>query len=1112
VVNTIPPLPIDDAYFILIWTRKRFAIRNKIMQTVLGPFHPALENALVEAISQHKKNDLLSPLLILAPSDLIRRRLKILLSRERGLALLNVQLLTFHQLSLRLNAECGATPTELHSDLFLEEALRQIIRTGQPGAEAFAGIENRAGGCAALWQTLRDLRDGVVDPALALAALGEGHFSQRTGERTAQLLALLQTLQTFCDEQDIKDLSDLDRRATEQAAASPFLQQFSEIFYYGFYDLTQIQLDFLRAVTGRYPTTLFFPLLAANPGHDAWRFAARFYERYLQGHTDQPTGDAALTSALSANARLFDSVKARSYARPDKKWRCRIASTFGIEDEVASAAKEILRLVDGGNFKFHEIGVVARGLETYGAVIRDCFARHRIPLAGRFDEPLVLSPPTKAVILLLNLPVKDFLRSQIIDLLSSPYFQLQKLAAEPANVRPDLWDLATRELAICKGVAEWRRLRRFTQRDLLLRQISDDDETRVIQITAAQLLSLAEIVDTLVADLGALPNQASWCEYSTRWKALLEKYLGITANADTSTAQALSSQAILGVLEQLAGLDKIDNNVSLGDFSHTFQHWLERTTTTEDRRNRDGVMVLGATAARGLAFRALFVLGMNEGVFPRTIREDAFLRDRDREVFETDLGYKVNPKLTGYDEEKLLFTLLVGAAQERLYCSYQRADENGRALAPSWYVDELKHALTGQGHEPDVVTIPRSLIEKAAAAPFDRQELLLPDELAIRLTLQNQDPTSLIEATGNLPALYQQGRKMVGDLDRSGDRLLAYDGLLGELDGFWKHFAERGLSPTGLETYARCPFQFFARHVLGLQPLERPEEILGPTAAEFGEVGHEILNGFYKALMDSGYFTGKAAAIDTENFLAAVAAAAFAEYEMKNPVGYPLAWETLKEGLIHLLRQVTLGDLKELANSGFVPVSLETDMARCLPDNWPDGVKGLTIRGRMDRIDRNQRDGNALRVIDYKFKFGATPSTPDKNLGRAALRGERLQPPFYYLLAEAWSQPKDEKTTPAIEADFYYIAPRWSDGPLVIARYDRDGMSGSLGAATKETIAYLVDGVRQGRYFIHRGEHCGRCEVATICRKNHPPSLWRAENDPLTETHYSLHAKDPKKL
>jgi ATP-dependent helicase/DNAse subunit B len=86
-------------------------------------------------------------------------------------------------------------------------------------------------------------------------------------------------------------------------------------------------------------------------------------------------------------------------------------------------------------------------------------------------------------------------------------------------------------------------------------------------------------------------------------------------------------------LDQLAALDTIRERVVLEDFSHTFQHWLERSTVGEDRRNRDGVTLLSATAARGLSFRALFLLGMNEGVFPRTIHEDAFLRDPDRKFW-----------------------------------------------------------------------------------------------------------------------------------------------------------------------------------------------------------------------------------------------------------------------------------------------------------------------------------------------------------------------------------------------------------------------------------------------------------------------------------------------
>ena len=612
----------------------------------------------------------------------------------------------------------------------------------------------------------------------------------------------------------------------------------------------------------------------------------------------------------------------------------------------------------------------------------------------------------------------------------------------------------------------------------------------------------------MAADLSRLPAEASWHEFAEAWKVLLQKYLGIVTGA---TAASDSPQAaILKILEQLAALDVIEDHVSQDDFSHTFAHWLERSSVTEDRRNRDGVMVLSATAARGLSFRALFVLGMNEGVFPRTIREDAFLRDNDREVLEQVLGYKVNQKLTAFDEEKLLFSLLAGAARKRFYCSFQRADDNGRVLSPSWYLGELQRALRAAGRELEIVNIPRSLAEKGAAAPFDRHTLLLPSELAVRLALQSDDPTPLVEAATPLPELYKQGRTTIAQLDQSSARLLAFDGVLPDFERFWNSFSERGPAPTALETYARCPFQFFARQVLHLQPLDWPEETLGPSPAEFGQLGHEILDGFYGDLIERGYFTGSAAKIDTDEALQAIAHHAFAAYEEANPVGYPLFWETLKEGLRQTLGQAIARDLAELAQSGFAPVSLETKGRAHLPENWPAPLKNLPIRGRMDRIDR---DGRRLRVIDYKFKFGSGPKTADKNLALAALRGERLQPPLYILLAEQWAREKGIPSTDLeIEADFYYIASRWPEGPLDTRSYTSAALTGKIGAATQATIAYLAEGVRRGRFFINRGEQCGHCEIAPICRKNHPPSLWRAENDPITQPHRDLQDKDPKKL
>ena len=1090
------------------------------MQAILGPFHPHLENSLVEGILKHKNTDPLCPLLILIPSDALRRHLKILLTKERKLSFVNLQLLTFHQLSAKLFAEAEAlNPPVLRHDLFLEETLRQIIRARHPGTAAFSGIEERAGGCAALWQSLRDLRDGLVQPDIALEALSENQFDPRTQERTANLLVMLQTLLRFCQEHDILDHSTLDKFAITQAPASGFLGQFARIFYYGFYDLTQIQVDLVHAVAQAFPTTLFFPLLETQPAHEGWQFAERFYSGYVQGRANSEETKNILVKCdhnadLPQSFAVFDQNPHRQYRSLPVNWRCRIINTFGIDDEISAVAKEILLRNEQDGIAFDQIGVVGRTLDGYGPKIKEIFAQHQIPITGSIEEPLVQFPLTKAAILLMNLAAKDYLRSHVIDLLSSPYFRLNAATQPASELRPDLWDLASRELAICKGMREWHRIDRYAVEGMKLSQISDDEERRYIEIPAAQLRALAAILKGLDKVLSRLPAHASWTDYADSWKQLFGTYLGIKPepSKDFKVTEILICKRIFETLDQISGLDAVGPNVSLREFSETFQHWLERSTIVETDKNLAGVAVSSASAARGIKFRALFIVGMNEGVFPRTIREDAFLRDRDREVLERDLGYKVSQKLAGFDEEKLVFTLLVNSVSDRLYCSYQRSDESGRVLAPSWYLAELKRALSG-AHQGQFVeqTIPRSTIDKVSCRPFDDEESLLPAELVIRLNLSGTDSRSLIAAANLSPSLYEQGLKTIAAIDLSNERLDVFDGMIRTPARHWRRFSRRGLSPTALELYGRCPFQYFARQVLGLQTLETPETAIGPSPAELGELAHLILKLTYQELIECGYFADNGSRVTVEPIISAAAQKAFAEYEIKNPIGYPLMWETVRETLTELIREVVRRDLEELVSSGYVPVDLEIGIDDRLPPDWPDPLNTLAIHGRLDRIDIDPV-GNRMRVVDYKFKFGVKPSPEDNDLARSALRAQRLQPPLYSLLGHA-KRRRDGLADgeSQIEASFYYIAPRWTDGPLVIKSFNSEELTGKIGEEIRNSIAQLAKGIHSGQFFMQPGEYCPHCEIAEICRKNHPPSLWRAENDPITAPHRQLREKVLKK-
>ena len=1067
------------------------------MKTVLGPFHPHLENALIEDVRKHKSNNPFSPLLILVPSDSLRRRLKICFAAENRVNLLNVYILTFHQLYLRLSEEIQpGSGASLADDSILEEALSHWIKTGGSQTAGFLSVAEKAGGCGALWQTLRDLRDGGVNPASLRSALDEGLCDDRDKDKLAPLVDLYESFIESCRQWGIRDYADFVSSVRDSVRSSSFLSQFKRIFYYGFYDLTQVQLDVLHEVVRHYSATLYFPLLR---GHPAWIFAERFYERYLQGwaaeeeHMIQPGSDACLLPLFS------DQIPPREPQTANLR-SCTIISCSGPRDEILTVAKEILRLNRDEGVAFAEIGVAARTLEPYTDWIKEVFRDHRIPISTSAEEPLLQAPLAKAVILLLDLTGKDYLRSHFVQLVSSPFFNLSAVSPQGLAPRPDVWDVLTRRLGITKGTDEWTRLKRYLDRDFeFSRGEEGNGETRKVRVGSGQVAILWRLFTELHHDLSGLPAGASWSEYVEWWRTLLQKYLdleGAKALMAESPEQAVKT-AIFETLTALSILDRIDSKVSLSHFVQTLRRWLERKSVPISDRNLDGVTVLDAMAARGSRFRTIFVLGLNEGLFPRTIREDAFLRDRTRRLMETVLGYKVGEKLAAFDEEKLLFTLIVGSATERLYCLYQRSDDTGRALEPSWYLAELERALSSTTTEITKPVIPRSIRAKKDVEPFRSSDFLLPEELAIRLSLEGEDPESLLNNFPSTKALYRPGSQLLDFLEDANGKLSPYDGVIGHLPEYWRDLCQHGVSPTALERYARCPFQFFAVNVLDLRPLERPEEQSVIDSSEIGKLIHAVLKTFFQELIDAGYFSGSSPSLQPEAMLEALARKVFRQYEAEKPVGYRIIWELLQEQMIALLREQIKRDLRELTQSRRRPVALEIELQGKLPRDWPLAAADLPILGAVDRIDLDETNAY-YRVIDYKFTMRNKSSTSDNNLRLAAVRGEKLQPPIYLLLANEFARRQTIKPA-AIESAFYYLAPRWDEGPLLQKTFSADDLEGSCGQSLRETISLLVRGIHDGLYFIHPGDACRNCEVAHVCRKNHLPTSWRAANDVLTQ-------------
>src|SRR5437879_970432 len=252
-----------------------------MLSVVTGPFHPDLDNALVAEVHSLKRDEPFRPLAIVVPSQQLARRVKWLLSVEQGRVLLELHVLTFHQLAMTLLRETGGEflPT-LVNGFFREQLLRYLVDRGVPGADAFRDRRGMQGLWTGLWATVQDLKEARVDPTSVVQALDEGRLRSEDPTRLAALVRLYGAVLEVDRALRLAGSGDLAALAMDRVGDSAFLKRMTRICYYGFYDLTQGQLDFFKAVAGAYPVTLFFPL---RPESADYRFAQRFFETYIQG-------------------------------------------------------------------------------------------------------------------------------------------------------------------------------------------------------------------------------------------------------------------------------------------------------------------------------------------------------------------------------------------------------------------------------------------------------------------------------------------------------------------------------------------------------------------------------------------------------------------------------------------------------------------------------------------------------------------------------------------------------------------------------------------------------------------------------------------------------------
>ncbi len=1027
------------------------------LTVVHGPFE-ALEDAFTERVRELIPKAGGRPLLVVAPSRVMADRLERLLAVEKNIPLIGVHFHTFHSLAAAVVEEGGFPDAALVTDPVFHDAVVDRVLDRAPSLGIAKELRPKAL-ASAVRASLRDLIDSGVEPQQVAEHFGSTLLKDE--EEAARLNALLTLLAMY--EKELSHLgvlppSALVRRAAELAHASKWLSRFSEIIYYGFYDLTGLQLDLFEAVTNARPSKLYFPY---RQGHPAFRFCDELFKQKFSANTPRAVageaGHAALGPALDS---LFDPSKPPFAVEPG---RVVVVSASGARDEAWAAAKEVLRLLDDG-IPPHEIAVVARSLEPYRLALAEAFAAEGLPLDLSCGEPVLRHPPAKAALDLLTLRERDFPARTVSDLAGSPYF-----TAATAK-RAASWRRLVDALGIRAGWLQWRgKLEPRAGGPVELRPHRVREGLPGELIPAADAKALWDLVSGLREKLGAPP--VKWADRGEEARAILAAHLRLPTDASSAERDAWS--AVSDALEELSGFDRLGEPCSWEDFLDAFERKLTRATR-DTGDGRLGVRALDAMDARGQRFRAVVLIGLKEKLFPRQVLEDPLLRDGARAVLRHPAGYWIGRKAAGHEEERLLFYLAVASAKERLILIYPRSDEAGKASVPSTYLRELCRAacLPAPG-EGDTRRVPRQPAERLRAVPA---ELRTPREASLLAVLEGGAPEPALEPAGLTESL-----ERVAALNDRG-AAAAHDGLTRPIAAELERLKKSGLSPTALDLYATCPFRFFAARVLGLEDREEGADRGELTPQARGLVYHAVLERFYSRLTDA-VWRGKK---DWTPAFDAAAADVFGANDWRALGIYPLLWESARLDMSARLKDFILWDLERLRAAKMRPRMYETRFSGAPPEGAPGGVPW---KGVADRIDADE-EGRTFRVVDYKTRAGFR----SKNLAKQAAAGDLHQLPFYAELAgaslgEDWSFGGAELLFLEVE-----------DGEERSAALSAEDWGLARGPFLK-ILTERVEAIASGRFPIRpedgeRG-HCSWCEFPTVCRKAHGPSRARGLRAPV---------------
>ncbi|KMY53190.1 ATP-dependent helicase [Bacillus sp. FJAT-27231] len=903
--------------------------------------------------------------------------------------IIRAQVYSFTRLAWRVLQETGGMSRQHITSSGLNMLIRKIIEDKKEDLKIFAGAADKNGFVSHVESMLTEFKRYCVTPD-ELAKKQE-ELVQSTGSKALKdKLHDLQTIYSDFEEALIGkyvDSEDYLRLLAEAAAISDYIRK-AEIYVDGFHSFTpQEYAVLLQLMKQAKKVTIALTVDApfrSMPPEETHLFRltgdtyARVYELALENGI-QVEEDILLTTGERYKEESLKHLEAYFDRRPPVPFEpsdnlCLIKAA-NRRAEIEGVAREIRRLAREEGFRFKQMAVLVRNGKDYQQLIETVMRDYDIPFFIDQKRPMM------------NHPLIELIRATVETVTSNWRYESVFRAVKTDLLFPinENWQLLREKMDRLENyvLAYGIKGNRWTEKDNWkyrrfrgLEQINkvQTDEEREIE---TELNEGRRLISEPISRLsGRLKKAKLGREFAQALYSYLEELhipekleafsLEAEERGDLVTARE-HNQAWNAVMELLDQYVEVldDEEMTLQKFSAIIDAGLEAMEFAIVPPAADQVTVANLELSRLSEVEAAFVIGVNEGVLPAKQMEDGILADEDRErLLAEGMTLALSSRRRMLDEEFTAYRAFTVSAN-RLYVSYPIADNEGKALLPSFYIKRIKELFPTM-KERLFVNDPSELSEEEQL-----QYVCHPDPtlsyLASRLQLKRfHYPMydfwwDVYNFYISHPQQKEKAESVLSSLFYKNDTTSLDEVTSTELYG-----EEILASVTRMEMFNSCPFSHFARHGLKL----KDRDVFRLQAPDIGNLFHGALKWIADEVERRGL---KWAQLSKEQCrkLSSEAVKQLAP-QLQNQIllssNRHLYLTRKLEQIIWRASYALSGQAKA---SGFAPVGLELGFGpgEKLPPlafTLKNGAK-MALAGRIDRVDQAEgEDGIYLRVIDYK--------------------------------------------------------------------------------------------------------------------------------------------------